>query len=268
VAELCLKANYQARPDARYLLEKSLEDDNSPAAVMVLEQLLANIDTAAGESLPLCQDCGYVTVFVELGQEVSFDGPFNEAVQAGVSRAHSQGYLRRSVIRDALSGRTEPEEDRPAAVHIDLKPGDGFGLTVFPKGGGSDNAGKMAMLKPTTQLDGIVEFIVEAVAGSCVNACPPVFVGVGIGGSFDSVALLAKKALLRDFREAATDVDIAALERRLLEEINDLGAGPGGLGGRTTALGVAVNTDRAHIACLPVAVNLSCNQLRSASGTI
>jgi fumarate hydratase subunit alpha len=268
VAELCLSANYRARPDARYLLEKSLADDNSPAAVTVLEQLLANIDTAAGESLPLCQDCGYVTVFVGLGQEVSFDGAFEEALQAGVAQAYSQGYLRRSVIRDALSARTEPEEDRPAAVHIDLAPGDELSLTVFPKGGGSDNAGKVAMLKPTAGRDEIVDFIVESVAQSCVNACPPVFVGVGIGGSFDSVALLAKKALLRDFRAPASDPDIAALERRLLEEVNRLGAGPGGLGGRTTALGVAINTDRAHLACMPVAVNLSCNQLRSASGKI
>jgi len=233
-----------------------------------LEQLVANANIATSKDLPLCQDCGYVTVFAEVGQDISFDGPFEAAVQVGVGQGYELGYLRKSVIQDALTERVRPEVERPANIYITLVEGDTLKLTVMPKGGGSDNAGRMAMLRPTAGVDEIVRFVVEAVAASGAAACPPLFVGVGIGGSFDSVGLLAKKALLRDFRSSAEKSAAGELEARLLSDINGLGIGPGGLGGSVTALGVAVATDRTHIACLPVAVNISCNQLRSASGEI
>jgi len=263
-----LKANYQARPDVLALLKEARKSGNTPAGNQVLEQLIANADIAASKALPLCQDCGYVTVFAEVGQDVVFDGPFETAVQAGVGQGYEQGYLRKSVIQDALTERVRPEVERPANIYVTLVPGDSLKLTVMPKGGGSDNASRMAMLRPTAGVDEIVGFIVEAVAVSGAAACPPLFVGVGIGGSFDSVGLLAKKALLRDFRRSAQAREARELEARLLADINELRIGPGGLGGAVTALGVAVATDRTHIACLPVAVNLSCNQLRSASGEL
>lgn len=209
-----------------------------------------------------------MTVFVEAGQDVVFDGPFEAAVQAGVVDGYDRGYLRKSVIQDALTERVRPEVERPANIYITLVAGDTLKLTVMPKGGGSDNAGRMTMLRPTAGADEIVKFVVESVKSAGAAACPPLFIGVGIGGSFDSVGLLSKKALLRDFRTPAEAPAARDLESRLLSEINALGIGPGGLGGSVTALGVAVATDRTHIACLPVAVNISCNQLRSATGEL
>lgn len=263
-----MKANYRARPDVLALLKEARNSGATPAGNQALEQLVANADIAASQALPLCQDCGYVTVFAEVGQDVAFDGSFETAVQVGVGQGYELGYLRTSVIQDALTERVRPEVERPANIYTTLVPGDTIKLTVMPKGGGSDNASRMAMLRPTAGVDEIVRFIVEAVAASGAAACPPLFVGVGIGGSFDSVGLLAKKALLRDFREPAQAPAAFEVEVRLLSEINKLGIGPAGLGGAVTALGVAVATDRTHIACLPVAVNISCNQLRSASGTL
>jgi len=233
-----------------------------------LEQLIANADIAAARSLPLCQDCGYITVFAEVGQDVLFDGPFEAAVQAGVSVGYEEGYLRLSVIQDALTERVRPEVARPANIYTTLVPGESVKLTVMPKGGGSDNASRMAMLRPSAGEGEIVEFVIDVVKASGASACPPLFIGVGIGGSFDSVGRLAKKALLRDFREPPATPATRALEARLLAGINMLGIGPAGLGGAVTALGVAVATDKTHIACLPVAVNISCNQLRSATGEL
>lgn len=233
-----------------------------------MEQLVANADVAVTKTMPLCQDCGYITVFAEIGQDLIIDGPFEAAVQAGVSKGYKQGYLRRSVIQDALFERVRPELERPANIYTTLVEGESLKLTVMPKGGGSDNAGRMAMLRPTAGEDEIIDFVVDAVVGSGAKACPPLFIGVGVGGSFDSVGLLAKKALLRDFSRPAQNSEVRALEEKLLARINRLGIGPGGLGGETTALGVSVLTEKTHIACMPVAVNLSCNQLRSASGEI
>jgi len=267
-ARLCLEANFKARADVRLLLKKSLEAKNSPGGVKVLEQLIANADIAAAASMPLCQDCGYVTIFAEVGQDLTFEGSFEAAVQAGVVQAYSEGFLRQSVVKDALSGRSQTEITRPANVYVTLVPGNQLNLSVLPKGGGSDNASRLRMLRPTGSEDEIVKFVVDVVVESGINACPPLFVGIGLGGSFDSAALLSKKVLLRDFNVPAKNTPAAKLEVRLLSEINQLGLGPAGLGGETTALGVAVETDRTHFACLPVAVNLSCNQLRSAGGQL
>lgn len=263
-----MEANVKARPDVRDKLREALEVDNSIPARIALEQLLENLEIAGRGSLPMCQDCGYATVFVEIGQDIKINGAFNEAVQAGVALGYRRGNLRRSVIKHALSDRAAPEEERPAKVYTDITPGDKFRLTVMPKGGGSDNASRLAMLRPTAGEDEIVELALKTVAETGVNACPPLFIGLGVGGSFDSVALIAKKALLRDFREPLADPAAAALEERVLREVNALGIGPGGLGGMSTALGVAVAIEPTHMACLPVAVNVSCNQLRSASGEL
>ena len=268
MADLCLRANYKARADVSALLKNAGKSGNSPAAAGALEHLVANVDIANSESLPLCQDCGYVTVFVQVGQDLVFNGPIEPAIQRGVARAYKEGHLRQSVIADALAQRTKTETERPAFVHVDLVAGSELKITVLPKGGGSDNASRLKMFRPTATEDEIVRFIVNVVAESGPGACPPLFVGVGIGGSFDSVGLLAKKALLRDFLIPTTRADLAALEERLMTEINELGIGPAGLGGETTALGVSVLTDRTHIACMPVAVNLSCNCLRSATAEL
>ena len=268
MADLCLRANYKARADVGALLKDAGKLSNSPAAARALEHLVANVEIADRESLPLCQDSGYVTVFAQVGQDLVFDGPIEPAIQSGVARAYKEGRLRQSVISDALTGRTKPETKRPASVHVELVAGSELKITVLPKGGGSDNACRLKMLRPTVGEDEIVRFIVSVVSESGPSACPPLFVGVGIGSSFDSVALLAKKALLRDFLVPSARQDVAALEKRLMNEINELGIGPAGLGGETTALGVSVLTDRTHIACMPVAVNLSCNCLRSATAKL
>ena len=242
--------------------------ENPPAARLAIEQLLKNIETAKSGGLALCQDCGYVTVFAEVGQEVDFDGPFIEAVQAGVVAGYERGHLRRSVISHALSERVRPEEKSPAKVYTELVPGDSLRLTVMPKGGGSDNAGHLKMLRPTADEDEIVDFVVASIGETGVNACPPLVIGVAVGGSFDSVALNAKKALLRKVGESSEDPAARALEERLLREINKLGIGAAGYGGPATALGVVVDIGPTHMACLPVAVNISCNQLRSAAGEL
>ena len=268
VANLSFDANHNARADVSALLSKARESKNSPAALAALDHLIANIEIAKERSLPLCQDCGYVTVFAEVGEDLVFDGSLEEAIQLGVARGYDEGDLRQSVIRDAFNDRTKFETERPAKVYIDLKSGSDLKITVMPKGGGSDNACRMTMLKPTADEDEIVKYVVDTVADSGHYACPPLFVGIGIGGSFDSVGLLAKRALLRDFQIPAKRPDLAALENRLMTEINKLGIGPAGLGGETTALGVSVLTDRTHMACLPVAVNISCNQLRGATARL
>ncbi len=229
---------------------------------------MENMETAQRESLPLCQDCGYITVLAEVGQGVQFDGLLVAAIQAGVIAGYERGHLRRSVIHHALSGRSEPETKDPAKVYVELVPGDTLRLTVMPKGGGSDNACRLQMLSPTSSEDQIVDFIVGSVAETGVNACPPLIVGVALGYSFDSVAFAAKRVLLRDLDEPNADPRARALEERLQVEINQLGIGPAGLGGTTTALGVAVDIGPTHMACLPAAVNISCNQLRSAAGTL
>ena len=267
-ASLCLKANFEVRPDVAERLRAALEEENPPTARLAIEQLLENMEVAKSGSLPLCQDCGYVTVLAEVGQEVDFDGPFVEAVQAGVAAGYERGHLRRSVIRHALSERVRPEEESPAKVYTELVPGDSLRLTVTPKGGGSDNACHMRMMRPTAGEDEIVDFVVASVGETGVNACPPLVIGVAVGGSFDSVALSSKKVLLRKVGGPSEDPAARILEERLLREVNELGIGAAGLGGPAAALGVAVDIEPTHMACLPVAVNISCNQLRSAAGEL
>lgn len=267
-AALCLEANFEARSDVKEHLQQALAAEKNPSARSAIEQLLANIEAARESRLPLCQDCGYITVFAEVGQDVDFDGPLVEAIQTGVVAGYEQGHLRQSVIHHALSARAQPEKEQPAKVYIELVPGDALRLTVMPKGGGSDNACHLKMMRPTASEDEIVDFVVASVGETGVNACPPLVIGVAIGGSFDSVALGAKKTLLRNVGELSKDPAARALEERLFKEVNELGIGAAGLGGAATALGVAVDIGPTHMACLPVAVNIFCNQLRSAAGEL
>lgn len=264
VEEAFLKANVSLRPDARLLIEQALSANNSSAAKSVLRQLVENYRIAEEKRMPLCQDCGYPTVFVELGQDLQIEGGLlTDAIQSGVSAAYRGNALRQSVIADALLERANFDTAGLASIHLSLVPGDRLNITVMAKGGGSDNASRQLMMKPTATRSEIIKFAVETVAETGIGACPPLFIGIGIGGSFDTVALLAKKALLRRFDRPNPNAQLAELEKQILNEINARGIGPAGLGGESTALGVSILTAPAHIACMPVAVNVGCNSLRS-----
>lgn len=265
-ASLCISANQRVRPDIRTLIEGALEASNSPAAASALRHLLENMDIA-GAGAPLCQDCGYASVLVCAGQDTEFDGPLEAAVQEGVKLGYERGRLRQSVVKDALVDRT-PEGQRPAQINFQLIPGDIFELAVMTKGGGSDNAGRLKMMRPTDGEDEIVRFAVETVKTTGPNSCPPLFLGIGIGGGFDTVAAMAKKALFRDMRRRSPDKTIARLEERIMAEANELGIGPAAMGGPATVLGVSAVTGPTHMACLPVAVNICCNQVRTAVGEL
>ncbi len=242
--------------------------NNTRAGSQVLTQLIANYQAAASKKMPLCQDCGYITAFVELGNKVVIEnGTLFEAIQGGVSAAYNNHNLRQSVIADALFERDNFNPRRIAGIHTTFVRGENLSITVMPKGGGSDNASRMRMMKPTAGVEQIIEFVTETIKENAVSACPPLFIGIGIGGSFDTVGVLAKKALLRDFEKPNMDPKLGTLEKYIQEAVNKLGIGPGGLGGDVTALGVSVLTGPSHMASLPVAVNINCNSLRSAKIT-
>jgi len=264
VAELCIRANRVLPPDVETAVRTARERESWPLARQSLGVLCDNLDLARERELPICQDTGLACVFVELGQEVHIDGDLTGAVNAGVRRGYTEGYLRKSVVSDPLR-RVNTEDNTPASLHVDLVPGDTFRLTVLPKGFGSENMSRLQMLKPADGAEGVKAFVLETVRLAGPNPCPPIVLGVGIGGTFDSVALLAKRALLRPLGEAHPDPYYAALERELLESINALGIGPQGFGGGTTALAVAIETAPTHVAGLPVAVNVSCHVTRRAT---
>ena len=253
------------RPDVRAAMTAAVTSEPSPSGRDVLARIVENARIAARDGVPLCQDTGSTWVWVELGMDECIDGNVIAAIDAAVRTAYRDGGLRMSVLRDALTDRTNTGDNTPAFVDITLRPGSGATVHVMLKGGGSDNASALAMLEPAAGVDGIKRFIVERVAAKGSSACPPLVLGVGVGGTFDSVAKLAKKALLRPVGEPATDPRVAAFEDEVLEAINALGIGPGGLGGRTTALAVHVLTAPCHIAALPVAVNLGCAAMRTAT---
>jgi len=233
-----------------------------------LGQLLENMEIAAQERLPICQDTGMSCVFLELGQDVRIvGGDLYEAVHEGVRRGHVEGYLRKSIVADPLR-RVNTEDNSPAMIHVEIVPGDQLTITVAPKGGGSENMSRLAMLPPSAGRDGVLEFVVETVRLAGPNPCPPVVVGVGIGGNFDKVAYLAKKALLRPLNQPSPDTYYRDMEAELLTRINALGIGPQGFGGQSTALGVNIETYPTHLAGLPVAVNLGCHVTRRAEVTL
>jgi fumarate hydratase class I/fumarate hydratase subunit alpha len=253
------------RPDVYRAMERARSAEPSPSGTDVLSRILENARIAGRDGVPLCQDTGTTWVWVELGDKERAPGDLLAAIDDAVREAYREGGLRMSVLRDALVDRTNTGDNTPAFVDVTLRPGTGATVHVMLKGGGSDNASAVAMLEPAAGMEGVKRFIVERVSTKGSSACPPLILGVGVGGTFDSVGKLAKKALLRQVGTPASDPRVAAFEAEVLEAVNALGIGPGGLGGRTTALAVHVLTAPCHIAALPVAVNLGCSAMRSAT---
>jgi fumarate hydratase subunit alpha len=263
VTRLCKEANYFLGEDVLSALKKAREKEESPTAMGVLDQIIENADIAAKEEMPLCQDCGLAIVFVELGQDAHVTGgDLYEAIHEGVRQGYAEGYLRKSVVKQPFSARINTKDNTPAIIHTEIVKGDKLKLTVAPKGGGSENMSRFVVLKPAQGRAGVVDFVVKAVEEAGSNPCPPTIVGVGIGGSAERAMQLAKKSLLRKVGEPSQDKEVAELESELLERINATGVGPGGVGGRFTSLAVHVETHPAHIASMPVAVNLQCHSAR------
>ena len=267
VAALCIEANTHLPADVEAALKAARASEPWPLAQTTLGLLCDNL-TAAGEAgLPICQDTGMACVFVELGTDVHIEGDFEAAIHEGVRRGYTDGYLRKSIAADPLR-RGNTGDNTPAAITVHLVNGEGCTITVAPKGFGSENMSRIAMLKPADGVEGFKQFVVDTVRQAGSNPCPPVILGVGVGGSFDKVAYLAKKALLRPLDQPNADPYYAALEKELLDAINATGFGPQGFGGATTCLGVSIEQEPTHVACLPVAVNMSCHVTRHAEGTL
>ncbi|HEC77557.1 MAG TPA: fumarate hydratase [candidate division WOR-3 bacterium] len=267
VARLCMEANYFLGDDVVNALKQALTKEESEAGKNILNQLLKNAEIAKTEKIPICQDCGFAVVFVELGEEVFVKGNLFNAIKDGVSKGYTDGYLRKSIVADPVRGKNTGD-NTPPIVHTTFVPGDKIKITVAPKGGGSENMSEVKMMKPADGIEGVKNFVVDRVMRSSSNPCPPTVIGVGIGGTFEHVAFLAKKALLRDIGQRHPDPFYADVERELLERINSLGIGPMGLGGRTTALDVFIEVHPRHIASFPVAVNTNCHAARHKSAVI
>lgn len=263
VAELYVRANRVIPPEMREAVARAMAEEASAGGRDVLQLLLENYAAAEETGLPICQDTGLAVVMVELGQEVQLVGDLQAAVDDGVRRACSEGYLRASVVAHPLR-RVNTDDSTPAIIHLELVPGDRLRLIVLPKGGGSENASALRMLKPADGREGVLQFVTERISAEGVNACPPLIIGVGIGSNFEGCALLAKRALLRPLGQPNSHPEDAALEAELLQRINALGIGPAGFGGTITALAVQVETAPCHIASLPCAVNVQCNAHRRA----
>ena len=261
VRKLCIEANCHLPGDVKSAIEKSHQGENWPQAREILERIMENYAIADREDCPICQDTGVACVFVKMGQEVHVQGDLAEAIHEGVRQGYTQGYLRKSVVRDPLD-RVNTGDNTPAMIYYDIVPGDGFEITVAPKGFGSENMSQIKMLKPSDGLQGVKDFVVQVVKDAGPNPCPPIVVGVGIGGTFDKAALLAKKALMRHAGQPNPVHFYAELEQELLEKINALGIGPQGFGGKTTALAVHIEQMPTHIAGLHVAVNINCHVTR------
>lgn len=263
VANLFKQANYELGEDVLTALKKARREEESPLGREVLDTILKNADIASSERIPLCQDCGTAVVFLEVGQDVHVtDGDLYTAVNEGMRRAYNEGYLRKSMVARPFSERTNTGDNTPAVIHTDIVPGDKLKITALPKGGGAENMTKLGMLLPSAGRRGVVEFVVKAVDEAWSQPCPPVIVGVGIGGTADKAVSLAKHALLRKVGEPSPDAEVADLEREILNRVNNLGIGPMGYGGRITALAVHAESFPTHIASLPVAVNLQCHSAR------
>ena len=261
VKTLCVVANVHLGDDMVKALQKAIPKEPSESAQSILSQLVENAEIAASDEVPLCQDTGFAVFFVRIGGDVRVDGDIGEAIQEGVRQGYQQGYLRKSIVGDPLR-RTNTGDNTPAVIHYDLVPGDRIEIRFAPKGGGSENMSEIRMLRPADGIEGVRAFVVDRVRRSGGNPCPPLIVGVGIGGTFEKCAQLAKRTLFRSVGVRNPDPFYADLEERLLEEINALGIGPQGLGGRTTALDVHIEMFPCHIASLPVAVNLQCHAAR------
>ena len=262
VAKLCIQANCVLNRDVYNALEKAKETEKSEIGREILCQLTENADIAENEMVPICQDTGMACVFLEIGQDVHITGgDLSEAVDEGVRRGYTNGYLRKSVVKDPVR-RGNTGDNTPAMLYTEIVPGENIKITVGPKGFGSENMSAIRMFKPSAGIEGIKDFIIETVETAGPNPCPPMVVGVGIGGTFDKAALLAKKALMRPIDTENEDPYYADLEKEMLEKINQLGIGPQGFGGRTTALGLNIETMPTHIAGMPCAINISCHVTR------
>ncbi|MCD8109438.1 MAG: fumarate hydratase [Clostridiales bacterium] len=264
IKEMCIEANHFLTPDMDQVLKKSVKTEQSALGKQILEQLQENLKIAGEDMIPICQDTGMTVIFMEIGQDVHFvGGSLSEAVNEGVRLGYTDGFLRKSVVKDPLI-RENTKDNTPAILYTEIIPGDKVKITVAPKGFGSENMSRIFMLKPADGIKGVKEAILTAVRDAGPNACPPMVVGVGIGGTFEKSAILAKKALTRSLDESSDIPYVRELEEEMLEKINRLGIGPGGLGGTTTALAVNINTYPTHIAGLPVAVNICCHVNRHA----
>ena len=266
IKEMCIEATHFLTEDMKNVLDDSVTKEESPLGKQILQQLQENLQIAGDEMIPICQDTGMAVFFVEIGQDVHFEGKLLEdAINEGVRQGYTEGYLRKSVVADPIL-RENTKDNTPAIIYYSIVPGDKVTITFAPKGFGSENMSRIFMLKPADGIDGVKNAILTADAGP--NACPPMVVGVGVGGTFEKCAILAKKALTRPVNEHSEIPYVADLEKEMLEKINKLGIGPGGLGGTTTALAVNINTYPTHIAGLPVAVNICCHVNRHAVRTI
>ena len=268
VKEMCIRANYYLSPDMDDAMKKAVETEKSQLGKKILNQLQENLQIADKEMIPICQDTGMAVIFLEIGQDVHFTGGYLEdAVNEGVRQGYTEGCLRKSVVKDPLI-RENTKDNTPAVIHTKIVPGDHVHITVAPKGFGSENMSRIFMLKPADGIEGVKNAILTAVRDAGPNACPPMVVGVGIGGAFEKCALMAKKALTREAGSHSDIPYVKDMEVEMLDKINCLGIGPGGLGGTTTALAVNINTYPTHIAGLPVAVNICCHVNRHIVRTI
>ena len=263
VARLCIESNYYLGDDVLNALNTFREMETSPVGQEVLDQILENAEIARKEQMPLCQDCGLTVVFLELGQDVHVTGGgLNEAIAEGVRQGYQDGYLRKSIVDHPFSSRVNTKDNTPPVIHTSIVPGDRLKITVAPKGGGSENMSQLGMLKPADSRKGVINFVVESVRRAGANPCPPIIVGVGVGGSAEKAMWLAKHSLLRQVGQPSPDPEVSELEAEILERVNRIGIGPQGFGGLTTALAVHIETYPCHIASMPVAVNIQCHSAR------
>ena len=259
IKEMCIEANHFLSPDMKRVFEKAADEETSALGKQILGQLRENLEIAGADMIPICQDTGMAVIFMKVGQDVHIEGgSLTDAINEGVRQGYVDGYLRKSVVKDPIE-RENTKDNTPAVIHYDIVPGDKIDITIAPKGFGSENMSRVFMLKPADGIEGVKDAVLTAVKDAGPNACPPMVVGVGIGGTFEKCALLAKKALTRDLDGERPSGYVRELEDELLEKINALGIGPGGLGGSKTALAVNVETYPTHIAGLPVAVNICCH---------
>lgn len=267
IEQLCIDACYTLGDDVKSLLKEASKNEESPFGTSILSQILENIDISQREHLPLCQDTGMTVVFLEIGQDVHIiGGNLYDAVNEGVRRGYQKGYLRKSILSPLK--RVNTGDNTPAIIHTEIIDGNTLKITIAPKGFGSENMSKLAMLKPSDGIEGVKRFIIETVVQAGANPCPPIILGVGIGGTMEKAAYIAKKALLRKAGQPNIDPELASLEQELLSAINKTGIGPQGLGGRTTALAVHIDTYPTHLAGLPIAVNIQCHAARHSEAVL
>jgi len=269
VKELFLKANYHLDQDLMHRLDEALKEETSPIGKSILQMIIKNNQIASSEEIAICQDTGLAVLFIELGQEVQIiDGDFTEAINQGVKEAYQEGYLRKSVVDDPVFERKNTKTNTPAIIYTNIGPGDKIKFMVMPKGFGSENMSALAMLKPADGPEGIIHFVLETVKKAGPNPCPPTIIGVGIGGTADQAMVIAKKAIARKIGSYNKNAKYEAMEKEILEKVNNLGIGPAGLGGNITCLAVNIDYLPTHIAGMPVAVNICCHAARHAEGII